>query len=126
VLSARLRALDADNERRRAVMARYRAGLPAGCVPVTEHPAAECVHHLAVVRVPDRAAATAALDAAGIGWGVHYPVPCHRQPAFAEFADGPLPVAERAAEEILSLPIYPQLGADQVDRVCEVLGAVFR
>ena len=63
-----------------ALMSRYRAGLPDACVPLAEHPLAEPVHHLAVVAGPRPAAAIAALDAAGIGWGLHYPVPCHRQP----------------------------------------------
>ena len=89
-------------------------------------PAAEPVYHLAVVQVPDRAAVTRALDAAGIGWGLHYPVPCHLQPAFAAFADGPLPVAEAAADRILSLPLSPTMQPDQVDRVCEVLANVER
>jgi dTDP-4-amino-4,6-dideoxygalactose transaminase len=122
VLTVRLRRLDADNARRRGLMARYRRNLPVGIDPVAEHPLAEAVHHLAVVKVPDRAAAIADLDAAGIGWGIHYPVPCHRQPAFAEFADGPLPVAEQAARRILSLPMSPLLTEAQVDRVCAVLG----
>lgn len=125
VLLAKLARLDADNERRRGLMARYRDRLPADCVPVAEHLLAESVHHLAVVQVPDRAIATRALDEAGIGWGVHYPVPCHRQPAFAEFAGEPCPVAERAAERILSLPMSPTLTDEQVDRVCAVLARAF-
>ena len=88
------------------------------------HPAAEPVYHLAVVQVPDRAAATRALDEAGIGWGIHYPVPCHQQPAFATYATGPLPVAEAAADHILSLPLSPTLSADQVNRVGRVLDRV--
>ncbi len=121
VLGVKLPSLDAANARRRAVMARYRAGLPRDVVPVGEHPSSEAVHHLAVVRVPDRAAVTALLDAAAIGWGVHYPVPCHRQPAFAEYANGRLPVCEDAAASILSLPMSPALLDAQVDRVCAVL-----
>ncbi|MGY1812812.1 DegT/DnrJ/EryC1/StrS family aminotransferase [Blastococcus sp. SYSU D00820] len=124
VLTAKLARLDQDNAARRAAMARYREMLPGGCRPVAQHPAAEHVHHLAVVQVDDRRAVTSALDAAGIGWGVHYPVPCHRQPAYARFAEGPLPVAEAAADRILSLPMSPTLTADQVDRVCEVVAEV--
>jgi dTDP-4-amino-4,6-dideoxygalactose transaminase len=93
-------------------------------VPVAQHPLAESVHHLAVVQVDDRDAAIIALDAAGIGWGLHYPVPCHQQPAFSGFARGPLPVVERAAQRILSLPMYPTMTPDQVDRVCSVLETV--
>jgi dTDP-4-amino-4,6-dideoxygalactose transaminase len=121
VLALKLRRLDEDNARRRTLMRMYRRRLPVDVRPVAEHPLGEAVHHLAVVQVPDRATATAALDAAGVGWGIHYPVPCHRQPAFAEFADGPLPVAEQAAEHILSLPMFPALTPAQVQRVCDVL-----
>jgi dTDP-4-amino-4,6-dideoxygalactose transaminase len=120
-LTAKLSRLDTENDRRRSVMRRYRDCLPTGCTPLAEHGRAEPVHHLAVVQVADRAAATAALDAAGIGWGLHYPVPCHRQPAFSEFAEAPLPVAEAAADRILSLPMAPTMTVAQVDRVCDVL-----
>jgi dTDP-4-amino-4,6-dideoxygalactose transaminase len=124
VLSAKLRRLDADNAHRRALMEIYRERLPIGITPVSESRPAESVHHLAVVQVPDRKAATAALDEAGIGWGVHYPVPCHRQAAFVEFADGPYPVAEQAAARILSLPMSPTLTTEQVHRICNVLARV--
>ena len=124
VLAVKLSRLDDDNDRRRSAMRHYRERLPVTCHPVADHPRAEPVHHLAVVQVPDRAAATAALDAAGIGWGLHYPVPCHRQPAFSEFAGEPLPVSERAAEHILSLPMSPTLTLAQIDRVSAVLGRV--
>jgi dTDP-4-amino-4,6-dideoxygalactose transaminase len=121
LLSAKLRRLDADNADRRAAMERYGANLPPGCRPVEIHLAATPVHHLAVVEVDDRPRLASALSAAGIGWGIHYPVPCHRQPAFAEFAREPLPVAERAAERILSLPMWPGIAGAEVDRVCDVL-----
>jgi dTDP-4-amino-4,6-dideoxygalactose transaminase len=126
VLSAKLRHLDAHNARRRALMSEYRRRLPDACVPLAEHPLAEPVHHLAVVQVPDRDAATAALDIAGIGWGLHYPVPCHRQRAFRDFASAPLPVTERAAPRILSLPMSPTLAPADVERVCAVLQEVYR
>jgi dTDP-4-amino-4,6-dideoxygalactose transaminase len=121
LLTTKLSRLDGDNARRRALMQRYRERLPGSCVPLAQHPLSEPVHHLAVSQVTERLAATTALDAAGIGWGLHYPVPCHRQAAFAEFADGPLPVAEGAAERILSLPMSPTLAVEQVDQVCDVL-----
>ena len=120
-LTAKLFRLDEDNQLRRNRMQRYRDRLPEGVTALTQDPRAEAVHHLGVVQVEDRDAVTAALDAAAIGWGVHYPVACHQQPAFEEFADGPLPVTERAAERILSLPMSPTLSDDQVDRVCDVL-----
>jgi dTDP-4-amino-4,6-dideoxygalactose transaminase len=123
VLSAKLPGLDAANARRRDLMALYRASLPDSCVPVAIDPAGEPVHHLAVVRVADRALAAAALTAANIGWGVHYPIACHEQPAFAQFA-ARLPVVEQAAGEILSLPLYPTLPAAAIARICDVLGGI--
>ncbi|HEY0811953.1 MAG TPA: DegT/DnrJ/EryC1/StrS family aminotransferase [Pseudonocardia sp.] len=124
LLLAKLPSLDQGNKARAAAVERYRAGLPSWCVPVAEDPQAKAVYHLAVVQVPDRSKIMRALDEAGIGWGIHYPVPCHLQPAYAEFADGPLPVAEAAAEHILSLPVFPTMGTDSTDRVCEVLARV--
>ncbi|MCW0215174.1 MAG: DegT/DnrJ/EryC1/StrS family aminotransferase [Pseudonocardia sp.] len=125
-LRVKLRGLDDANAARAAAMARYRAALPPGCVPLAVQPAAEPVHHLAVVQVEDRAAATRALTAADIGWGLHYPVPCQRQPAFLRDGRRPetLPVADAAAERVLSLPMFPTLTAEQVGRVCAVLASV--
>jgi len=124
VLSAKLRHLDRHNAQRRQLMCGYRHGLPGACELVDVHPLVEPVHHLAVVRVADREAAIAALDAAGIGWGLHYPVPCHRQTAFRDFADQDLPVTEHAAGRILSLPMSPTLSPAHVERVCAVLREV--
>ncbi|GLZ48231.1 aminotransferase [Actinomycetospora sp. NBRC 106375] len=126
LLSVRLGSLDAENAARRHVLAHYRERLPASCRPVDVDPRVEPVVHLAVVRIPDRPALIAALTAAGIGWGVHYRVPCHLQPAFAGSTGAPprLPVAEEAAGRILSLPCSPTLGEDRVERVCDVVRSV--
>ncbi|MFN2495468.1 MAG: DegT/DnrJ/EryC1/StrS family aminotransferase, partial [Pseudonocardiaceae bacterium] len=127
VLSAKLLRLDADNVRRAAAMAGYRERLPPGCVPVATTPGAEPVYHLAIIQVEDRAAVTQALTAAGIGWGLHYPVPCHLQPAFESgHLAGGLPVAEAAADRIVSLPMSPTLDVGQAVRVCDVLRTVTR
>jgi dTDP-4-amino-4,6-dideoxygalactose transaminase len=89
-------------------------------------PGAEPVYHLAVIQVDDRRAVSDGLTAAGIGWGVHYPIPCHQQPALATVHESAMsqqfPVAERAAGRILSLPLSPTLTIEQVARVCDVLG----
>lgn len=120
MLSAKLAKLDVDNARRRSVMQRYRAGLPASCPLVAVAPDAEPVYHLAVILTAQRALLCDALSKAGIGWGVHYPTPCHQQPAFAEFHEA-LPVVEWAAERILSLPLSPTLRNVDVARVCDVV-----
>jgi dTDP-4-amino-4,6-dideoxygalactose transaminase len=113
--------LTVDNARRQAIAARYDAGL-AG-LPVAlpaRRPEATHVFHQYVIRVAARDALRARLRAAGIGTGIHYPVPVHQQPAYSDrLACGPsgLGVTERAAPQILSLPIYPQLSSEAVDRV---------
>ena len=85
----------------------------------------EPVWHLYVVRVPDRDSVLAQLNEAGIGAGIHYPVPVHLQPAFRGLGRGPgsFPVAETAAQEILSLPLYPGITCAQQEQVAEALQA---
>jgi dTDP-4-amino-4,6-dideoxygalactose transaminase len=133
LLSAKLLGLDACNAQRAAAMAAYREMLPQGCTPVSVQPGADPVYHLAVIQVDDRRQVSDALTAAGIGWGVHYPIPCHQQPAMATLHESSpvaqsftvaqnFPVAERAAGRILSLPMSPTLTIEQVTRVCDVLG----
>jgi dTDP-4-amino-4,6-dideoxygalactose transaminase len=84
---------------------------------------AEPVWHLYVVRVPQRDRVLSRLREDGIDAGVHYPVPLHLQPAYEYLGGkkGDLPVTERIADEILSLPIFPEMTAEQVDRVVESL-----
>lgn len=122
-LSIKLAGLDDANAARATAMEHYRKQLPRWVRPVVTSPGAQPVYHLAVVQVDDRASVTKEFDRHGIGWGIHYPIPCHRQPAYLEFTDE-FPVADAAAERILSLPISPALTTAQVDRVCEVLSAI--
>ena len=79
------------------------------------------VYHLYVIRVRDREGMKNHLQAAGIGTGIHYPIPLHLQKAYAglNYSAGSFPAAERVAEEILSLPMFPQLTATQQARVAE-------
>lgn len=124
ILRVKLTALDAAVAERQALAAAYDEALAdRDVIPVA--PGAGCEHarHLYVVRCRDRAAVTAALDDAGVGWAVHYPVPAHRMPAYAPFADEPLPVTERACDEVLSLPLHPGLPGDAVERVATALPA---
>jgi dTDP-3-amino-3,4,6-trideoxy-alpha-D-glucose transaminase len=119
VLTAKLRHLDHWNSRRKQIAQRYHANL-AG---VVELPPADGVFHLFVVRTPHRDELQAHLTEHGIGTDIHYPLPAHLQPPYAEYGAGPgsLPVTERLAREVLSLPIYPELSDDSVDYVCQVL-----
>jgi dTDP-4-amino-4,6-dideoxygalactose transaminase len=82
-------------------------------------PGSEHVYHLYVVRTPRREELREHLRERGIGTGIHYPLPAHLQPAYAPLGggQGSLPETERAALEVLSLPIYPELEPDEVKRV---------
>jgi len=85
----------------------------------------EHVYHLYVVEVDNRDAVRAALDAAGIESGIHYPVPLHLTPAYRSlgYAVGDFPVAERMAGRTLSLPMHPYLTPEQTEYVAEVLAS---
>jgi dTDP-4-amino-4,6-dideoxygalactose transaminase len=122
ILSIKLAHLDDGTTRRRVAADLYRE-LLAGTGIRVRHTAPEStpIHHLQIVRVADRAAVTAALDAHGIGWGLHYPSPCHQQNPFTRFAHGPCMIAEQAAGEILSVPMFPTITRREVERVCEIL-----
>jgi dTDP-4-amino-4,6-dideoxygalactose transaminase len=79
------------------------------------------VYHLYVVRVEDRAELQADLAKEGIGTGIHYPVPLHQQKAYSYlgYTTGDFPVTEKVAPQIVSLPMFPQMTADQQRRVVE-------
>ncbi|MFI5183231.1 MAG: DegT/DnrJ/EryC1/StrS family aminotransferase [Vicinamibacteria bacterium] len=120
VLRAKLKHLAAWIERRRAIASAYHAALAgSGLVLPTEQPYARAVYHLFVVRHPARDALMGALKDRGVGTLIHYPIPLHLQPAFAPLGGKPgdLPVAEKAAREVLSLPLYPELTDVQIDTV---------
>jgi dTDP-4-amino-4,6-dideoxygalactose transaminase len=127
ILRVKLASLAQDNARRRAIAARYDAGLAGLQLTLPARaPRAEHVFHQYVVRSPRRDALRAALQEAGIGTNIHYPMPIHLQPAYrGRIAIGATGMAEteRAANEILSLPMYPQLADAQVDRVVAALRA---
>jgi dTDP-4-amino-4,6-dideoxygalactose transaminase len=122
VLSAKLKQLDAWNEARRAIAQQYRAAMAATTVDlVAEAPGARGVYHLAVVRVPQRDRVRRWLHQRGIGTGIHYPTPIHRLAPYEHLSVGPLPVAEQAAAEILSLPMFPHMTQEQVAHVCRAI-----
>ena len=125
ILSIKLGRLDSWNARRRAAANHYRYLLEGtACRARVAGSPSDSVHHLEVLRVPDRNAVLAELDTRGIGWGLHYPVPSHQQRAYARFAPHPLPVTEQAADEIVSVPMFPTISRQQIERVCEALVAV--
>jgi dTDP-4-amino-4,6-dideoxygalactose transaminase len=130
VLRAKLRHLDRWNAQRRAVAWNYDRLLTP--IPEVKRPVGvgtkDHVWHLYVIRVPKREHVLASLTEQGVGVGVHYPVPIHLTPAYAHLGmpRGAFPVAENAAREVLSLPMYPQLGGDDQQRVVAALEVALR
>jgi dTDP-4-amino-4,6-dideoxygalactose transaminase len=127
-LSVKLRHLAQWNESRRALAHRYHELLAEAkdsiVVPV-EATWTKGVYHLYVVRMPNREALQAALAEAGIGTGIHYPIPLHLQKAYEHlgYQKGAFPVTERVASEIVSLPMFPQMTTAQQDEVAQKVEA---
>jgi dTDP-4-amino-4,6-dideoxygalactose transaminase len=126
VLGVKLRHLDEWNERRRRIAARYLDALHGTGLGLPAVPNwAEPVWHLFVIRTQDRARFQAALGAAGVHTQIHYPTPPHLQGAYADMGlgAGSFPIAERLAGAVISLPIGPHLGEEQVGAVIAAVRA---
>jgi dTDP-4-amino-4,6-dideoxygalactose transaminase len=123
VLSTKLPRLDEDNERRRKIALIYEREIQNPLITLPSIPADpyETVWHVYPVRCPDRDALQSFLSERGIGTMVHYPIPPHRQKAYAEWNDLQYPVTERIHREILSLPISPLLTDEEVLRITQAI-----
>ena len=127
ILRVKLRHLEAWTEARRRHAAEYARRLEGtGVLTPYAAPDRRHVYHCYTLRVPGRDAVRAHLDRAGIHTGVHYPIPVHLQPAYSDlgYRRGDFPVAEAAAAEVLSLPMFPELREDQIAAVTDALAAV--
>jgi dTDP-4-amino-4,6-dideoxygalactose transaminase len=129
ILGVKLGSLVADNARRRTIAHRYDLGLSKLPLMLPKRRAeATHVFHQYVIRLTERDRLRDWLHAAGIGTGIHYPVPVHLQPAYrGRLAAGPsgLGVTERAARQILSLPMYPQLSEEMIDCIITQIHGFF-
>jgi dTDP-4-amino-4,6-dideoxygalactose transaminase len=123
VLSVKLKHLDKWNTERRAIAEYYRAHLPRELVVQQVPEGFEHVYHLAVVRSKNRKALIEKLNGEGIGYGIHYPIPCHLQEAYDDLGHQPdsLPVSEALAAECLSLPLFVGMKIEQQMRVIDLL-----
>jgi len=123
LLRVKLRGLDDRNDERRRLGLRLASELAESAVelPAPAFAGADHVYHLFVVRSPERDALRRHLESHGVSTAVHYPFPIHRTEAYAPVFEGPLPVAERLAGEICTLPLFPTMSDEEVERV---LGAV--
>lgn len=125
VLGVKLPHLDGWNAARRRVANAYEAGLAAGLVRAAGPFGADHVCHVYALETEDRPGLMAALAAAGVGCGIHYPVPVHLQPAYADlgYAAGSFPIAELYATRTLSLPIFPEMTDEEIGRVIAAVNA---
>ena len=126
ILRIKLPHLEKWNEARRLAATKYGQALSdTGLVLPKLAPYAKHVYHLYVVQTPDRKKLQSALDAANISHGIHYPVPIHLQPAFADLGLGlgSFPVCETLASKIVSLPMFPELTDVQINRVADACHA---
>jgi len=129
VLRIKLPHLPEWTEKRRENACMYHGGLadlPRVQLPVVAD-GNKHVYNQFTIRTPDRDALRSHLSEKGIGTGIYYPVPLHLQPCFAELGGktGDLPVSEMACKEVLSLPIFPELGADRLQRVIDEIRAFY-
>jgi dTDP-4-amino-4,6-dideoxygalactose transaminase len=125
ILRLKLARLDDDNDARRAAAQRYREvldGLPL-VLPPEDAPGMRSVYHLFVVELDDRDRVREELRAEGVAAGIHYPTPVHLQPGWRHLGLGPgdLPVSERVASRVLSLPCFPGIAEHEIDRVGDAL-----
>jgi dTDP-4-amino-4,6-dideoxygalactose transaminase len=128
ILRVKLRHLDEWNESRRRLADYYmeRLSFPDLVLPVVSE-SAQPVWHLFVVRSGERDRLQGQLKSEGVATGVHYPVPLHVQPAYEYMAipRGTLPITERVAKEVVSLPMFPELTEEHIDSVCSALAGVY-
>jgi len=128
ILTVKLRHLPAWNARRRAIAGMYNDLLAdTGLMLPEAPPEGDHVFHLYVIRTAERDAVQTHLREQGIGTDIHYPLPAHRQPTYASFAPpGGLPTTERLAQEILSLPMFPELTDNEVHAVAAAVKRALR
>jgi dTDP-4-amino-4,6-dideoxygalactose transaminase len=126
ILRVKLSHLEQFNAARRAIARRYHASLGSrpGVRLLSFDAEADAVHQ-AVLCTPSRDELRRQLQEAGIETQVHYPIPCHRQPVYARLEPSvSLPVTERLADEVLSLPMYPEMTEAQIAHVCDTVAAL--
>jgi len=125
VLRIKLRYLDRANERRRQHAMAYTRAFAGveGIIPPSEAAYGKHVYHIYAIRVQERDELMRALESQGISCGIHYPVPVHLQPAYQNlgYGSGSFEVSERTSAEFLSLPMFPELTAEQVGYVAHAV-----
>ncbi len=127
ILRVKLRHLDGWTEARRAHARRYRELLAGTPVQVrTEREGDRGVYHLFTIETPHRDELQKYLGERGIRTAIHYPIALHQQPLYRGLAAGPFPNSERAARQVLSLPLFPEMRPDELEAVADAVRAFFR
>jgi len=123
VLRLRLKTLDRDNGRRREIAKRYDVGIKGDFTLPREMEHARHVYHLYVIETEERGALIDHLKREGVGFGIHYPRSIHLQKAYKDlgYNRGDLPVSEKLADTVISIPVFPELSDYEVNRVIEAL-----
>ncbi len=122
LLDVKLKRLEADNERRKAIAREYLNGIVHEKI-VLPAVKTDSVWHQFVLRTTQRDRLQRYLTDRGIETLIHYPVPPHKQPAYEEYREISLPITDRLAKEVLSIPIYPTLSDTEVSHIVKVLNA---
>jgi dTDP-4-amino-4,6-dideoxygalactose transaminase len=129
ILRAKLPHLDTWNQERRDRVAAYSRGLEGltHVIAPKEHAGSKSVWHLYTIRVKDREGLADHLKSKGVGTAIHYPIPLHLQPAMSSAGarQGDLPTSERLCREVLSLPLYPELPFETIDRIVGEIRAFY-
>lgn len=130
VLNVKMKRIEKWTEMRRKNAERYniRLGEIEQVIPPSELEGVKHGYHLYVIRVKDRDKLKLFLEENEIGTGLHYPIPLHLTQAYSYlgYKKGDFPVAEKLADEILSLPMYPELTEEQIEYVCEKIKAFYK
>lgn len=123
VLGVKLKYIDAENQRRRAIAKRYIAEIKNPNIIVPENPANEAEHvwHLFVIRTTEREKLQNYLTEQGVQTLIHYPIPPHKQKAYKYYNHLSFPITEQIHEEVLSLPISPVMGEEEVNEIITIL-----
>jgi hypothetical protein len=127
ILLVKLRYLDKWNERRREIAEKYLNQLNVGDLKLPAQSASKHVYHLFVVRAKSRDELKEYLLKKGIQTAIHYPIPIHLVPSFSflGYKKGDFPESEKASEEVLSLPMFPELTDREVERIVEEIGKFY-
>lgn len=128
ILRTKLKHLDKGNEKRKELAELYNSKLKEITITPKENENNKHIYHLYVIRVKDRDLFAEELKKRDIGIGIHYPIPLHLQKAFQylNYKQGDFPIAEKLSKEILSLPMFPELKQEEVEKVCDEINNVLK